>query len=232
MEKITIGEELNLTYQEKESFRTLRTNIEFTGVENRVIAVTSVAPGDGKTTVAYHLASAFEESGHRTLLIDADLRKSVLIHRLGIREAVKGLSYYLAAQEKMGDVIYSTNKKDLFIMPSGVFPVNPTELLGNTRFTQMIPVLKNTFDYVFIDTAPLSSVIDAAVVAKACDGSILVLAADGVSRTEAKNVVYQLKTANSNLLGVVLNKVNLSKNSYYGKYGAYGRYGAYYGKKD
>lgn len=232
MEKITIGEELNLTYQEKESFRTLRTNIEFTGVENRVIAVTSVAPGDGKTTVAYHLASAFAESGHRTLLIDADLRKSVLIHRLGIREAVKGLSYYLAGQEKMGDVIYSTNKKDLFIMPSGVFPVNPTELLGNTRFTQMIPVLKNTFDYVFIDTAPLSSVIDAAVVAKACDGSILVLAADGVSRTEAKNVADQLKTANSNLLGVVLNKVNLSKNSYYGKYGAYGRYGAYYGKKD
>ncbi|MGI6012353.1 MAG: CpsD/CapB family tyrosine-protein kinase [Ruminococcus sp.] len=229
MDRVTISENLALTYQEKEAFRTLRTNIEFTGVENRAIAVTSVAPSEGKSTVSYHLADAFAESGKKTLLVDADLRKSVLIHRLGIREAVKGLSYYLSGQEKMGDVIYSTNKKNLFLMPAGIFPVNPTELLGNSRFIQMIPVLKSTFDYVLIDTAPLSSVIDAAVVAKVCDGSVLVLAADGVSRTEAQNAVKQLKTANENLLGVVLNKVNFSKSNYYGKYGAYGKYGKYYG---
>ncbi|MGI6006244.1 MAG: CpsD/CapB family tyrosine-protein kinase [Ruminococcus sp.] len=227
MYKVTIGEEMQLSSQEKEVYRTLRTNIEFTGVENRVIAITSVAPGDGKTTVSYHLALAFAESGKRTLLIDGDLRKSVLLHRLQILDSVKGLSHYLSGQEAVGDVIYSTNKRNLFLMPSGIFPTNPTELLGNERFVQMMPVLKKTFDYILIDTPPLSNVIDAAVVAKASDGAILVLSADSSSRAEARNVMEQLKTANSNLLGVVLNKVDVYRGSYYGKYGRYGKYGEY-----
>lgn len=227
MYKVTIGEEQLPSTQEREVYRTLRTNIEFTGVENRVITVTSISPGDGKSTVSYYLARAFAESGKKTLLIDADMRKSVLLHRLQIQESVKGLSHYLSGQENVGDVIYSTNKKNLFLMPSGIFPTNPTELMGNERFAQMIPVVKNTFDYTIIDTPPLSSVIDAAVAARVSDGSILVLAADAASRVEAKNVADQLKAANGNVLGVVLNKVDVQYNSYYGKYKRYGKYGKY-----
>ncbi len=227
MYKVTIGEEQLPSVQEREVYRTLRTNIEFTGVENRVITVTGISPGDGKSTVSYYLARAFAESGKKTLLIDADMRKSVLLHRLQILESVKGLSHYLSGQENVGDVIYSTNKKNLFLMPSGIFPTNPTELMENERFSQMIPVLKNTFDYIIIDTPPLSSVIDAAVAARVSDGSILVLAADAASRAEARNVVNQLKTANSNVLGVVLNKVDVRFDSYYGKYGKYKKYGEY-----
>ena len=112
-------------------------------------------------------------------------------------------------------------------MPSGIFPTNPTELMGNERFAQMIPVVKNTFDYTIIDTPPLGNVIDAAVAARVSDGSILVLAADAASRVEAKNVADQLKAANGNVLGVVLNKVDVQYNSYYGKYKRYGKYGKY-----
>lgn len=226
MNKLIIGNETGQTNREKEVYRTLRTNIEFTGVENRAIAITSCTPNDGKTTVTYNLACAFADVGKKTLLVDADLRKSVLLHRLQIQDATKGLSYYLSGQENIGDVVCSTNKKNLFILPSGLFPTNPTELLSNDRFVQMIPILKKTFDYILFDTPPLANVIDAAVVAKECDASLLVLAADNSARMEAKNVAEQLRAANSNLLGVVLNKVDVRKGSYYGK--RYG-YGDYYG---
>lgn len=232
MHKITIGADVQLSRQEKEVYRTLRTNIEFTGVENRVIAITSVSPNDGKSTVAWNLAFAFAEAGKKTLLIDADLRKSVLLRRLQIDESLKGLSHYLSGQAVLGDIICSTDKRNLYLLPSGIFPTNPTELLGNERFAQMMPVVKNTFDYILIDTPPLSNVIDAAVVAKASDGSVLVIASDSNSRTEAKNVAEQLKAANPNLLGVVLNKVDVRRGSYYGKYGSYGKYGGYYGASD
>ena len=98
--------------------------------------------------------------------------------------------------------------------------------MGNERLLKLLTGLKNTFDYIIIDTPPLGSVIDAAVIAQVCDGSILVLAADNSSRSEAKGVVGQLKAANSNLLGVVLNKVDVHTGSYYGK-----KYGGYYGNK-
>ncbi len=98
MNRITIGEESSRTNREKEVYRTLRTNIEFTGVENRAIAITSCTPNDGKTTVSYNLACAFADGGKKTLLVDADLRKSVLFHRLQVQDSVKGLSHYLSGQ--------------------------------------------------------------------------------------------------------------------------------------
>lgn len=226
MDKLEIKGEISLSSREREVYRTLRTNLEFTGVENRVIAVTSCTPNDGKSTVAYNLALALAESGRNTLLIDADMRKSVLVHRLRIEGAIKGLSHYLSGQEELGDVVYGTNKRNFFLLPTGIFPSNPTELLGNERLQKLLTGLKNTFDYIIIDTPPLGSVIDAAVIAQVCDGSILVLAADNSSRAEAKGVVGQLKAANSNLLGVVLNKVDVHTGSYYGK-----KYGGYYGNK-
>ena len=226
MDKLEIKGEVSLSSREREVYRTLRTNLEFTGVENRVIAVTSCTPNDGKSTVAYNLALALSESGRNTLLIDADMRKSVMVHRLRLEGALKGLSHYLSGQAELGDVVYGTKQRTLFLLPTGIFPSNPTELLGNERLQKLLTGLKNTFDYIIIDTPPLGSVIDAAVIAQVCDGSILVLAADNSSRAEAKGVVGQLKAANSNLLGVVLNKVDVHTGSYYGK-----KYGGYYGNK-
>lgn len=220
--EITVEE---ISGREREVYRTLRSNIEFTGIENRVIAVTSFAPNDGKSTVSYELASAFAENGKKTLLIDADLRKSVLLNRLGIQEEVKGLSHVLSGQCNINDVICATNKPNFYMISAGVFPTNPTELLGNERFAKLIKAVKDVFTYVIIDTPPIGSVIDAAVIAKQCDGSVLVLKSDAISRSAAKSAVEQIQSSNPNILGIVLNKVDVKATSYYGKYGKYHDYG-------
>lgn len=225
MDKLELRDANELTNQEKEVYRTLRTNLEFTGIENRIIAITSCGPNEGKSTVAYNLVRTLASSGKTTLLIDADMRKSVLSNRHHIEGIEKGLSHFLSGQADMTEVVYMTNKKNFFMLPCGVFPVNPTELLGNKRFARLLEGLKKTFDYIIIDTPPLGSVIDAAVVAKRCDGSILTLEADHTPKAIAKGVKEQLQAANPNIVGVVLNKVDVHKGGYYGK-----KYGNYYGK--
>ncbi len=227
MDKLELLEKVSLKNREKEVYRTLRTNIEFTGIENKVIAVTSCMPDDGKTTVSFQLASTFAENGKKTLYIDADLRKSIFTQRYQIKGNPKGLSHYLSGQTTVTDILYKTNRERLYVIPVGAFPNNPTELFGKERFGQLLEELKKIFDYIIIDTPPLGNVIDAAVIAKRCDASIMVLSADKCSRRFVKNVIAQLKNANPNFLGVVLNKVNMDGRGYYGK-GYQGYYGKYY----
>lgn len=225
MDKLTLLEKVSLTNREKEVYRTLRTNIEFTGIENKVLAVTSCMPDDGKTTVSFQLASIFAENGKKTLYIDADLRKSVFTQRYQIKGNPKGLTHYLSGQATVTDVLYKTNKDRLYAIPVGAFPNNPTELFGKERFGQLLEELKKVFDYIIVDTPPLGNVIDAAVIAKRCDASMMVLSSDKCSRRFVKNVIAQLKNANPNFLGVVLNKVQMDGRGYYGK-----GYQSYYGK--
>ena len=227
MQELKLKEEVVTTPYIKDIYRRLRTNIEFTGIENKVIAVTSCESGDGKSTISYNLAKIFAENDKKVLFIDADMRNSYNYKRLGYGKEIKGLSHYLSGKENMTDVMYTTNYRKLVILPTGVFPKNPTELLGKQRFANLIAAAKNAFDYVIIDTPPLGAVIDAAVIAKECDGSILVISSDKVSRREAKVVKEQLIQANENLLGVILNRVDANATSYGKKYG-YG-YGYGYG---
>lgn len=224
MERIELVEPCSITNREREEYRTLRTNLEFTGVENRVITITSCTPNEGKSTVSYYLAVALAESGKSTLFIDADMRKSVFTKRFSVEGKRKGLSHLLSGQSEVKDVIYSTNKEMLYLLPVGKFPSNPTELLANGCLEKLLPALKGMFDYVVIDTPPLGSVIDAAVIAKYSDASMLVLASNVSAKREAKKIVNQLKMANSNFLGVVLNKVDVKDSGYY-----YKRYGGFYG---
>lgn len=225
MEKIVLNEKIPLTNREKEIYRTLRTNIEFTGIENKVIAITSVHPNDGKSTISYNLTASFAESGKHALMIDADMRRSVFVQRYGIEGNPKGLTHVLSGQVALQDVVYSTNKKNLFIIPSGTFSSDPTKLLSNGRWEKVMAAARDSFDYIIIDTPPLGSVIDAAVIAKECDASILVLASDSCPRAEVRGVIEQLTTANPNFLGVILNKVDMKGSSYYAR-----KYGSYYGK--
>ena len=217
MDKLELRERIPITNQEKEIFRTLRTNIEFTGIENKIIAITSCMPNDGKSFVSYQLACSFAENGKKTLFIDADLRKSVFNQRVNIHRSLKGLCHFLAGQIPFSDGIYETNEDFLYIMPIGAYPTTPTELLSKDRFAQMLSKLKQVFDYVIIDTPPLGNVVDAAIIAKQCDASILVVASDTYSRKFVQKIHANLKTANPNCLGIVLNKVNV-QNSYYCKY--------------
>ena len=235
MDKLQLNEKDTLTNQEKEVYRTLRTNIEFTGIENKVIAITSCMPDDGKTTISYNLACAFARNDKKTLFIDADLRKSIFVQRYGIEGNPKGLTHYLAGHVPFTEIVYKTNIDSLYVIPVGTFPSNPTELFAKDRFSKMLEELKKVFDYIIVDTPPLGSVIDAAVIAQKCDASMLVVSSNTTSRTFAKSVITQLKTANPNFLGIILNKVDVKRSGYYGKrYGSYykNKYYSYYGYED
>ena len=153
-----------------EAYKALRTNIQFCGADKKVIAFTSCTPNEGKSNVTFHLAASLAESGKSVLLIDADLRKSVLMGRVQVEEEVKGLTHYLSKQAKLQDVICATNLPKFHIIFSGVVPPNPAELLGSRQFKDMIRVVRDVYDYIIIDTPPLGRVIDCAVVA---DSNIL-----------------------------------------------------------
>lgn len=203
----------------------LRTNLEFSGSDKRTIVLTSSTPNEGKSTVSLGLAMSLAEGGKRVLLVDADLRKSVLMGRHKVTESVKGLSHYLSGQAQLSDVICGTQEDNMFVIFAGIIPPNPSELLGSERFAELIRRTKNDYDYVIVDAPPLGSVIDAAVIAKACDASVLVVAASTVSYKFIRTVKSQLEKTECPILGVVLNKVNMKQNRYYGKY-----YGNYYGE--
>lgn len=224
MQSVTL-KNISKDYRTNEAYKTLRTNLEFSGSDKRAIVLTSSTPNEGKSTVSLGLALSLSESGKRVLLVDADLRKSVLIGRHKVTESVKGLSHYLSGQAQLSDVICGTQEDNMFVIFAGIIPPNPSELLGSERFAELIRRTKNDYDYVIVDAPPLGSVIDAAVIAKACDASVLVVAASTVSYKFIRTVKSQLEKTECPILGVVLNKVNMKQNRYYGKY-----YGNYYGE--
>ena len=224
MQSVTL-KNISKDYRTNEAYKTLRTNLEFSGSDKRAIVLTSSTPNEGKSTVSLGLALSLSESGKRVLLVDADLRKSVLMGRHKVTESVKGLSHYLSGQAQLSDVICGTQEDNMFVIFAGIIPPNPSELLGSERFAELIRRTKNDYDYVIVDAPPLGSVIDAAVIAKACDASVLVVAASTVSYKFIRTVKSQLEKTECPILGVVLNKVNMKQNRYYGKY-----YGNYYGE--
>lgn len=223
MQSVTL-KNVGKDYRTNEAYKTLRTNLEFSGSDKRAIVLTSSTSNEGKSTVSLGLAMSLAEGGKRVLLIDADLRKSVLRGRHRVTSEVKGLSHYLSGQACVADVVCSTQEEGMFIIFAGVVPPNPSELLGQERFVELIENAKKEYDYVIVDAPPLGSVIDAAVIARVCDASVLVVAANTVSYKFIRTVKSQLEKTECPILGVVLNKVNMKQNRYYGKY-----YGNYYG---
>ena len=227
MQEVTLHLEQRADFHIKEAFKTLRSNVEFCGSDVKIVAVTSCTPHEGKTSVAMEMAKAFAEAGNRTLLIDADMRKSVLVGRYKTGAIKYGLSHCLVGKYRYSDAMCQTNISRLYMVFSGPVPPNPSELLGSDRFVDMLNVMRTAFDYIIVDTPPLGSVIDAAVASKYCDGTVLVVESNAVNYRFAQKVKEQLDKAGSRVLGVVLNKVDLSKKGYYGQYGNY--YGKYYG---
>lgn len=229
MEQLTFIKRDDLDYRANEAYKTLRTNIQFCGNDIKVLTFTSCTPNEGKSSVSFNLAVSFAESGKKVILIDADLRKSVLIGRYKVGEVDGGLAHYLSGQSSLQEVRYHTDINNMDIIFSGTHSPNPAELLNGNRFLAMVEELRETYDYVIIDTPPLGSVIDSAIVAKISDGAIIVVEANAISYRFAQNVKSQLEKSNCRILGAVINKVPMEKNGYYGRY--YGRYyGKYYGK--
>lgn len=211
-----------LDYRTNEAYKALRTNIQFCGDEVKVLTLTSCTPNEGKTMVSFNLAVAFAEVGKSVILVDADLRKSLLIGRYKVGEVEYGLSHYLSGQQELDEVLHSTDIENMDIIFAGSHCPNPAELLNHVRFTGLIASLREVYDYVIIDTPPLGSVIDSAIVAKISDGAILVIEANAISHRLTQTVKDQLEKSNCRILGAVLNKVPLNHKGHYGKY--YGKY--------
>ena len=228
MQSIFLKIDQNESKNTTESLRSLRTNLRFCGDDIKTIMVTSSMPNEGKSTVSYELAKSLAESNNSVLLLDTDMRKSVLAGRLGARtydkSEIKGLSHYLTGQADLSDVIYTTENNKLFIVFAGPAVPNPTEILEKKYFEKLLEFARSQFDYVIVDCAPIGAAIDAAVVAKHCDGAIFVIAQGTVSSRAIMMAKKQLEVSGVRILGAVLNKVSMDK-SPYGKY-----YGSYYGQ--
>lgn len=224
MEEITLKLPGEKDFFTQEAYNVLRTNLQFCGQEVRVIVVTSCHENEGKTTISLHLAKSMAELGKKVLVIDADMRKSVMAGRNTTVKRAAGLSEVLTGMRVLRDCIYRTQYQTMHILFAGKYPPNPVELLNGKYFSALIAETRKVYDYVIIDTPPLGSVIDAAVVAPNCDGSIIVISDGNVSYHQAQNVKAQLEKAGSKILGVVQNNSKKRNNSYYYKKDRYYKY--------
>lgn len=227
---ITLTDSNPGNYFYEEAMKTLRTNVQFSGKNNKVILLTSGHGNEGKSDISFHLAVELGKAGKKVLLIDADIRKSVYKERYNIQEETKGLSQYLSGQvEQIDEVVYKTNYENLYMILAGPFAPNPTEMLGDEAFGQLLKAAKQVFQYVIIDTPPLGIVVDAAVIGQYCDGAIIVVEKDSTSHRLLQKVKVQLEKGGCKVIGAVMNRV-ASKGTYYGrKYtGKYKTYGSSY----
>ena len=230
MAKLELSDQrLEFIKKAEEYYNALRTNIQLSGDKLKVIAVSSVRPGEGKSTTSTNIAWAFARAGYKTLLVDADIRNSVMSGVFKSRERITGLTDYLSGTRDLSHGLSETNVENLFVIQSGAISPNPTALLQSENFGTMIETLRKYFDYIIVDTAPIGVVIDAAIVAQKCDASILVTEAGTTKRRDVDRARQQLEQTGTPFLGVVLNKFNIQLEKY-GSYGVYGNYGSY-GKK-
>lgn len=206
-----------------EAMKTLRTNIQFSGADIRTIMMTSTEPNEGKSEITFHTALSFANTGKRVLLIDADIHKSVLTTRYHLDQEVDGLSQYLTGQKRAEEVIYGTNVENFDILFSGPYAPNPAELFESSLMRELLEEAAKHYDYVLVDTPPVGSLIEGAIIAQYCDGAILVIKSGAISYKRVQRVKRQVEKSGCRMLGAVLNMVNTSKGSYYNSY-YYGDY--------
>lgn len=191
-----------------ESFRQLRTNLQFAhvGHESKAILVTSSLPGEGKSTTAINLAIALAESGQTVALVDADLRRPMVAEYLGLERGA-GLTTALVGMADVDDLMQLWGSNSLYVLAAGQIPPNPSELLGSENMKDLISGLEAAFDAVIIDAPPLLPVTDAAVLAQQVGGVVLVVGIQKVRTNDVEKSLAALDMVDADLLGVILNKL-------------------------
>lgn len=228
MRKIAIKDIRKPDYFYTEAIKTLRTNIQLSGKSIKTIMVSSCFPNEGKSDIVLSIAQELSSIGKKALIIDGDIRKSDFAICLGVEEEVVGLSQFLSGQAEVKDLIYSTSYPNLHIIFGGPIAPNPSGLLSEDLFRTFMKEIRNYYDYIIVDTPPIGSVIDAAVIARYCDGGIFVIEPGVVSYKLAQKCIKQLEKSGCRILGAVMNKVDIKKDKYYSSY--YKHYGGYYQK--
>ena len=208
-----------------ESFRSLRTNLQFVDVDGRrSFVVTSSSQGEGKSTTAVNLALAIADTGASVALVDTDLRRPRVAEYMDV-EGGAGLSDLLVGRASLGDVMQRWGRGQLFVLPAGRIPPNPSELIGSDAMLKLIGVLEGQFDYVIFDAPPLLPVTDAAVLSARVGGAIVMVAAGRTTSQQLSGALDSLELLNARVMGIVLAMVPTKGPDSYG----YGRYGYGYG---
>lgn len=216
----------------QEAIRQMRTNLRFVNVDNppKSIIVTSAEPGEGKSTVSTSIARALADAGEPVIIIDADLRRPTIAKKFKIDSKV-GLTQVLAGQVELADAVRQFEDTQLFILPAGRIPPNPSELLGSDKMRQLITELSGEFT-VIVDVPPVLPVTDAALLSTAVDGVLLVGSVGKTRKENLAEAAANLRKVSANLLGVVINRAPRTGlgNSYYGfAYSSAAGYTSYYG---
>ena len=212
-----------------EAYRSLRTSIQFSKADQplKTLVFTSAEPKEGKSTTVVNLAIAIAQLGSKVLLVDTDLRRPV-IHSIFGMERLKGLSNYLIGKMDLNEVIFETDIENLFILPSGTLPPNPSELLGSVAMKKCIADLKERFDIILFDSPPVLAVTDAVVLSSEADGVVVVIKEGQTNREAVTRCIDILKKIPNRVLGAVLNGIHVSGFHGYGYYYYY--HYNYYGK--
>lgn len=216
-----------------ETYKSMRTNIMFSMTKKdhgRAIVVTSSTPGEGKTTTAINMAITFAQTGARVMLVDCDLRKS-RVHRYLELEKKDGVSNVLCGFTTLDKAIKKNVRDNLDVLTAGEIPPNPAELLESEEFGKLIDELKQRYDYIFVDTPPVTVVTDAAVAMKVCSGAIVVVRKDVTTFELLDQTMETLQNTGKKIIGAVMigGEGNTKKYGYYKK--GY-KYGYKYGYKN
>lgn len=188
-----------------EQYRTIRTNILFSSVDEeiRTIMVTSASPGEGKSTTAANLAVVFAQQGKTVLLVDADLRKPTVHYTFNMLNTT-GLTSVLTNQVPLMEAVHTNEEKNLYILPSGPVPPNPSELLGSRAMQHFMEKALEEYDIVLFDTPPVLAVTDAQILANVCDGSVLVVSSGHTEKDALVKTKELLAGSNGKILGLSL----------------------------
>ncbi len=229
MKSLEIRNLPELSFDVQEALNQFRINLGFCGENIKKIMITSSVPNEGKSFISTQLWKMLGEVGVSTLLIDCDLRNSEMRSKLGISYAdgsAVGCAHYLAGKASLDDVIYKTNLKNCYMIPSAGVIVNPTMLLEQELFDKMLNKVGDVFDIVIIDTPPLASVADGLNIATKVDGTVLVVRSNDTPRRLINNSVQLLERTSTPLLGIVLNRIDTRSggNGYYSRYYKNGYY--------
>lgn len=230
MKSLTINNFSELPFDVAEAVNQLRVNLSFTDANIKKIVVTSSIPNEGKSFLALCLWRAMAQTGKKVLFVDCDLRLSEIkdIYDIQTSDAFFGIAHVLSGQCAVQDVMYKTNIPNAYMIPSANAVSNPATLLESEHFKEVLDQVADVFDYVIIDTPPIGTVADALTIGKVADGNILVVRSGFTKKVLVRDTIERLKVTNQPLLGIVLNRVDVSRNSSY----YYKGYGDYYGNYD
>lgn len=198
-----------------EAYRTLRTNIQYSSYDKKIqtIVVTSAEAAEGKSTVSGNLALTFAQSNNKVILVDCDLRKPSLHKKFQISNLI-GLSEVILGKESIEHAIQKRND-NLYVLTSGKIPPNPSEMLASSAMNGLLNLLKEQFDVIILDSAPICAVTDAQVLSTRADGTIIVTRAERTKRDRVVEAKMLLDKVGANILGVVLQAVENTKGKYY-----------------